>query len=52
MSIYKETAHLLIDCYDLSTRFINILAEERNMSNLIAMIEREMTALKNLKAKC
>ena len=48
MSIYKETAHLLIDCYDLSTRFINILAEERNMSNLIAMIEREMTAYEKL----
>lgn len=48
MDIYKKTAFLLIDKYNLSTRFINILAEERNVSNLIAMIEREMTAYEKL----
>ena len=43
MSIYKETAQLLINNYGLSGRFINMLAEERDMSNLLNILERSLT---------
>ena len=46
--IYKNTAHYLIDQFGLSTRFINILAEERNMSNLISIIERDLSSYEKL----
>ena len=46
--IYIRTARQLIDDYELSTRFINILAEERNMSSLISMIERDLTSYEKL----
>ena len=48
VDVYKRTAHQLIDNYSLSTRFINILAEERNMSNLIFMIERDLSSYEKL----
>jgi len=46
--LFKRTSRQLIDTYGLSTRFINILAEERNMSNLIQMIEHEMSPYEKL----
>ena len=48
MSIYKETAYRLIDIFGISTRFINILAEERNMSNLISMVNMNLSSYEKL----
>ena len=48
MSIYKETAQLLINNYGLSGRFINMLAEERDMSNLLNILERSLTTYEKL----
>ena len=48
MDIYKDTAYMLIDQYGISTRFINILAEERNMENLLNVVERTLTAYDKL----
>ena len=42
-NIYKETAERLIDVYGFSTRYINILAEERNMSSLVSVLDLSMT---------
>lgn len=48
MSIYKETAQLLINNYGLSSKFINMLAEERDMSNLLNILERSLTTYEKL----
>lgn len=48
MDVYKETAYMLIDQYGISTRFINILAEERNMENLLNVVERSLSAYDKL----
>ena len=48
MSIYKETAQLLINNYGLSSKFINMLAEERDMSNLLNILERSLTSYEKL----
>ena len=48
MDVYKETAYMLIDQYGISTRFINTLAEERNMENLLNVVERSLSAYDKL----
>ena len=47
-NIYKETAERLIDVYGFSTRYINILAEERNMSSLVSVLDLSMTNVEKL----
>ncbi len=44
MSMYKDTAELLINNYGLTTKFINQLAEERGMSNLLDMLNRSLSS--------
>ena len=45
---YKYTAQLLINNYGLSTRFVNILAEERGMSNLLDMLNKSLSTYDKL----
>ena len=47
-NIYKETAERLIDVYGFSTRYINILAEERNMSSLVSVLDLSMSNVEKL----
>lgn len=48
MDIFKEAAYLLINQYELSTRFVNILAEERKLSGLMSIIDRELSTYEKL----
>ena len=45
---YKYTAQLLINNYGLSTRFVNILADERGMSNLLDILNRSLSTYDKL----
>ncbi|MBQ3877780.1 MAG: DEAD/DEAH box helicase family protein [Prevotella sp.] len=46
--IYKDTARLLIDQYGLSSRFVNMLAEERNIDNLLNVVQRRLSVYDKL----
>ena len=48
MDVYKDTAYMLIDQYGLSTRFINTLAEERNIEHLLEIVERQLSPYEKL----
>lgn len=47
-SLYKNTAKKLIDNFQLSTRFINKLAEERQMSDLISILDINLSKYEKL----
>lgn len=48
MDIYKKTAEILLDKYKLSTKFINILAEERGFSNLLEIVDENLSIKQKL----
>lgn len=47
-SLYKETSERLINHFQLSTRFINKLVEERQISYLISILNINMSKYEKL----